>query len=186
MSPPINIDGSQVSGITIDGTSVSEVTVDGDVVFSAIPDSVVVRDPDDRSSSSSTSYGIRIETDVEWPKIGAELSGNVSGPTRAYIHRVSDGLLMGDTDISGLGAGDTFAINLDNPLQPHDGTDATRYNCVIDAEGSSYTYGADDNPSFPYTSSDGDLTMVSSAFNETGSSGNNDTYNLLKIGNVGF
>jgi len=39
MSPPINIDGSQVSGITIDGTSVSEVTVDGDVVFSAIPDS---------------------------------------------------------------------------------------------------------------------------------------------------
>jgi len=41
MTPPINIDGSQVSGITIDGTSVSEVTVDGDVVFSAIPDSVV-------------------------------------------------------------------------------------------------------------------------------------------------
>jgi len=40
MTPPINIDGSQVSGITIDGTSVSEVTVDGDVVFSAIPDSV--------------------------------------------------------------------------------------------------------------------------------------------------
>jgi hypothetical protein len=40
MSPPINIDGTQVNGITIDGTNVSEVTVDGDVVFSvsAIPD----------------------------------------------------------------------------------------------------------------------------------------------------
>jgi len=37
MSPPINIDSSQVSGITIDGTSVSEVTVDGSTVFSAIP-----------------------------------------------------------------------------------------------------------------------------------------------------
>jgi len=43
MTPPINIDGSQVSGITIDGESVSEVTVDGDVVFGAIPDSAINR-----------------------------------------------------------------------------------------------------------------------------------------------
>lgn len=43
MSPPINIDGTQVNGITIDGTNVSEVTVDGDVVFSAIPDSGISR-----------------------------------------------------------------------------------------------------------------------------------------------
>jgi hypothetical protein len=39
MTPPINIDGSKVTGITIDGTSVSEVTADGQTVFSEIPDS---------------------------------------------------------------------------------------------------------------------------------------------------
>jgi len=43
MSPPINIDGSQVSGITIDGTEVTEVTVGGDTVFGAIPDSVIAQ-----------------------------------------------------------------------------------------------------------------------------------------------
>jgi len=40
MTPPINIDGSKVTGITIDGTSVSEVTADGQTVFpsNTIPD----------------------------------------------------------------------------------------------------------------------------------------------------
>jgi len=37
--PPINIDGSDITGATIDGTDVQEVTVDGTQVFSAIPDS---------------------------------------------------------------------------------------------------------------------------------------------------
>jgi len=39
--PPINIDGSDITGATIDGTDVQEVTVDGTQVFSAIPDAVV-------------------------------------------------------------------------------------------------------------------------------------------------
>jgi len=43
MTPPINIDGSKVTGITIDGTDVSEVTVDGQTVFApnAIPDKFI-------------------------------------------------------------------------------------------------------------------------------------------------
>jgi hypothetical protein len=41
MTPPINIDGSQVSEVTIDGQPVSQVTIDGQDVLSAIPDSVV-------------------------------------------------------------------------------------------------------------------------------------------------
>jgi hypothetical protein len=53
MTPPINIDGSTVTGITIDGTSVSEVTVDGSTVFSAIPDSVVNRWPLDEGSGTT-------------------------------------------------------------------------------------------------------------------------------------
>jgi len=37
--PPINIDGTGITGATIDGTDVSEVTVDGTQVFSPLPDS---------------------------------------------------------------------------------------------------------------------------------------------------
>jgi hypothetical protein len=46
MTPPINIDGSKVTGITIDGTDVSEVTVDGQTVFApnAIPDTSMFSD----------------------------------------------------------------------------------------------------------------------------------------------
>jgi hypothetical protein len=40
---PISIDGDDVSGITIDGEDVTEVTADGDVVWTAIPDSGVLR-----------------------------------------------------------------------------------------------------------------------------------------------
>jgi hypothetical protein len=35
MTPPISIDGTDITGATIDGTDVTEITVDGDVVFSA-------------------------------------------------------------------------------------------------------------------------------------------------------
>ena len=35
MTPPISIDGTDITGATIDGTDVQEITVDDDVVFSA-------------------------------------------------------------------------------------------------------------------------------------------------------
>jgi len=37
MTPPISIDGTDITGATIDGTDVQEITVDGDVVFSGGP-----------------------------------------------------------------------------------------------------------------------------------------------------
>jgi len=37
MTPPISIDGTDITGATIDGTDVQEITVDGDVVFTAAP-----------------------------------------------------------------------------------------------------------------------------------------------------
>jgi len=39
MTPPTNIDGTEITGATIDGQGVEEITVDGQAVFSAIPDS---------------------------------------------------------------------------------------------------------------------------------------------------
>jgi len=44
MTPPISIDGTDITGATIDGTDVQEITVDGQTVFSAavpIPQSVI-------------------------------------------------------------------------------------------------------------------------------------------------
>jgi hypothetical protein len=38
MTPPISIDGTDITGATIDGTDVTEITVDGDTVFSAGPE----------------------------------------------------------------------------------------------------------------------------------------------------
>jgi len=43
MSPPIDIDGSEIQGATIDGQDVSEITIDGQEAFSGIPDSGVLR-----------------------------------------------------------------------------------------------------------------------------------------------
>jgi len=37
MTPPISIDGTDITGATIDGTDVQEITVDGDTVFTAGP-----------------------------------------------------------------------------------------------------------------------------------------------------
>jgi len=38
MTPPISIDGTDITGATIDGQDVQEITVDGQTVFSATPD----------------------------------------------------------------------------------------------------------------------------------------------------
>ena len=150
----------------------------------AIPDSVVSRDADDREiGDSSTKYGVQIETNVEWSEIGGELSGNVAGsPTRAYVYRVSDSTLMGDVDISGLTAGGTFTIDLGTNL-----VSGETYNFVIDAEGSNYNVGhVNTRDNLPYTSSDGDLSIVDTAINETGTETSFGPANLLRVGNVGF
>jgi len=51
MTPPISIDGTDITGATIDGTDVQEITVDGDVVFSAAPDII-----DDFESGNLNAY----------------------------------------------------------------------------------------------------------------------------------
>jgi len=147
----------------------------------AIPDSVVSRDPDNNSGSDVTAkYGVRISVSQDWPEIGGELSGNMdSTATRAYVYRVSDGQLMGDTDISALAGGDTFTINLDIGL-----TSGETYNFVVDAEGSSYNTGYDDSVSYPYTSSDGNLEIVDGANGTTSTAGF--AFCILRVGNVGF
>ena len=152
--------------------------VDG-AEISAIPDSVVSRDPDDDSDGQTPAFGLKVETNVEWNEIGGRLSQNVSGVTRAYIYRESDEELLGDIDISALSADDTFTIDLDPVM-----TSGETYNFVVDAEGSSYTRGFDSAPDFPYTSPDGDLSLVGGALRE--SEGSSVANNIIEVGNVGF
>ena len=62
---PIDIDGTDVSGISIDGTDVQEVTMDGGVVWqaSAIPDSVVNLGGYDGSNNVDTIYAYDPDAD---------------------------------------------------------------------------------------------------------------------------
>jgi len=150
----------------------------------AIPDSVVDRPSDDNANTDkSVRFGVRIETSVEWPEIGAEISTNTVGVTRAEIYRVSDGTLMGSTTFASSSGGDTFTINLDNNL-----VSGETYNFVVDNQGSNYDRGfngvSNNSNSFPFTSSDGNLEIVSGAMNQTGDDVSANC--LLKVGNVGF
>jgi hypothetical protein len=149
--------------------------------FGAIPASVVSRTQDNATNNSLTSKsGVRIESTVEWPSIGARLSTNTgAGATTAYIHRVSDGVLMGSTDISALSGGDAFTVD-DVDLSPN-----TAYNFVIDNGGSSYVGGYYSSPSYPYDSPDGQLSIINSGFNDTGTNPNG-VFSIVDVGDVGF
>ena len=152
--------------------------VDGEEI-ATIPDSVVSRPDDDNSFSTTEFRGLQINSDLEWPSIGAEISANTSDATDAYVYRVSDGTLLGQTDISGLGAGDTFTVD-DVNIQAN-----TDYNFILNADGNSWTAGFTSEFSYPYTSEDGNLSIVNDATGETTSSDENPVA-LTRIGNVGF
>jgi len=146
----------------------------------AIPDSVVTREQDNFSFTGQTErFGLQIEPSQTWPKIGAEISGKVSGATDAEIYRVSDSALMGSADISSLSAGDTFTINLDSDL-----VNGETYNFVLYADGSSWDVGYYSSAYPPITSNDGNLSIVDGARNETNTYSN--VLALLRVGNVGF
>jgi hypothetical protein len=154
--------------------------VDGEKV-SAITDSVVSRPDDDDQQSLSIKIGIQIKSDVEWPQIGGRISANVSNPTRAYIYRVSDEKELVSKDISGLSAGDTFFVDLEPNIQPFDGTTATEYRFLLDANGNTWTAGRLNNTSYPYVSSDGNLEITSGAkLSQTSAA----AYSLVEVGDV--
>jgi len=175
MTPPVNIDGSTVDAITIDGDSVSEVTVDGSTVFSAIPDSVVSRDPDNSSAVRQYKTGVRIETSQDWPEIQAEVSANSDNATKAYLQE-TDGTVI-DTVSTNLTAGDV--VTFDNANLSAN----TKYDIVADAEGSDYAFGtAQPDDGLPHTSSDGNLSIIA-GWND-GSVNNEDTRFFITVGNI--
>ena len=130
--------------------------VDGEVL-DGIPDSVVSRPDDDNDTSSTANGGLHIELKTNWPSIGAEISNNTTGATKAYLYDLDNDSygsseLIDETDISGLSSGDAFAfkdVNLDSGQE---------YVIVVDAEGSSYTRGfSGDADDYPYEEDDIDI-----------------------------
>lgn len=148
-----------------------------DTPGSDIPDTVVSRDPDDNTFSTDVPHGLRFETSQTWPEIGATISANSSGFTTATVERVSDGQLMGSKDISGLSAGDSFFIGLDSELSKNE-----TFDILLGAGGSTYSSGYDNNPNFPFTSNDSNLSITSGSDSIDGAVPN--AHSFVSIGNV--
>ena len=127
------------------------------------PDSAVSRTDDNALTSTNLERGIVINPNTSLSAVECTLSSNSSDFTKAYIYKQSDGSLLTDTDISTLSAGDTF--ELDASL-----SSSTAYNITIDAEGANYTIGFYDSASFPYTSTDVDITAGAEGATGTSSS----------------
>jgi len=173
-----------VSAYNHDGTayvnSFNNPGVTAELRSNAIPDSVVSRPADNSSDTATKQFGVVINSNVEWPSIGAQLSANVgSNVSTAYLYRVSDSALIQSTDISGLSSGGSFAFD-DVYLAAN-----TDYTIVVDNNGSSYTGGFPSSFAPPFTSDDGDLKIVDGA-----KGSNQDKFvngnNIVSVGNVGF
>jgi len=84
MTPPTNIDGTDITGATIDGQEVDEITVDGTPVFTAFPGRVFA------GSYDNNLYGILKSDGSElWRFTAGDIfvSGIAFDDTAVYAHR---------------------------------------------------------------------------------------------------
>jgi len=176
---PINTpDGTQVSEIILpDGSSATHVfDPNGNRVFreAAIPDSVASRPDDIDTGEVSEAHGMAVEFSEPFGQFGARISNNTSGVTTAYV-RDPNGNVIDSTGVSSLSGGDAFTLSGDFQAN-------TEYQVTVDADGSSFTVGFnEDADAFPYTSSDVDI--VSRVIGTTTSTYN--SHGINDIGNVG-
>jgi len=137
---------------------------DGTVLWSAgtqIPDSVVSRPADTGTFDTDASSGIVISPKEDFPEIGAVISQNVSGATRARLYDYSSGSYVRSVDISSLSAGDAFSFEFDFET-------SNDYGFELDADGSTYTQGFADESNYPYTGEQIDIVARSEAGSQSG------------------
>jgi len=174
MTRAVDIEGR---GVRVNGRSV------GVGAGSAIPDSVVSREDDNSLTSKTAKHGHIINTKSEWPSIGARISKQTSGVTRAYLHNYDEandqiGSLIQDVDISSLTSNDSFTFD-DVNLPANN-----KYMILVDAEGQSFTLGFNLASNYPYTSQDVDITARWDGTNTSSDQANVICVN--DIGNTGF
>jgi len=108
MSPPIDIDGSEIQEATIDGQTVSEITIDGQEAFDPIPDSVI--EDFERDNPLSDYSGGGNFSIIQSPVYeGADAAEGTSSATNEYISSTSVGTVE---------QGDVLAcrVRLDGPV----------------------------------------------------------------------
>jgi hypothetical protein len=147
--------------------------------LSPIPDSVTSRPADDKSASETRSIGPTFTVVSDFGEIGARISVNTSGVTRARLYDYSEGSYVKTKDISGLSAGDTFSIGYDY----QSGVD---YAIELDDSGGSYTIGyLNSGSDYPYTGEEIDIVSRSNDGTQNSTDGDGDAQigNLNDLGN---
>lgn len=139
--------GSYTASVVSDDDSAStSVSVE-----SAIPDSVTSRPADDSTVTDNIqSGGVEIELSLDRSSIGAVISSQTVGATRAYLVDSGDSVIQ-STNISGLSAGDAFTFD-DVGL-----ASGNTYAIYLNAEGGNYDVGFVDEVNYPYTGDDLDI-----------------------------
>jgi len=139
-----------------------------------IPDSVITRDADTSSVSSSEYEGEVLNPNSNISRLRAEVSANTTGISEMGIYRTDGTQIAVDTSVTS--AGDV--ADFDN-ISLSSGTD---YYILVYNAGSSYSFGFGPK-NHPYTSTDGDLTgtVSGSSLGSLSEGGNN---NVRSINNV--
>lgn len=158
-------------GVRVNGRSVG--------VGSAIPDTVVSRPADTfQSNTGQTSdIGLVFETSQEWPDIQLKISTdtNTASDDTAVIERDSDGVEVQTADASDLSGGAVVTVS-DANLSAN-----TKYRMFL-RNSNGNQWGQYDSASFPYTSTDGNLSITAGWF--IGSERTSDIYGISQIGNI--
>lgn len=143
-----------------------------------IPDSVVSRPDDNNTINNSDNVGLAFSTSQQWPDFQAEISSNTSPAS-------DETLVIGDTngtdvatkDISGAVAGDIITLS-DVNLSANES-----YSIYIRSS-NSRDFGDYDSPSFPYNSSDGNLSITSGWSTAEGGAVSFSVFAIKRIGNI--
>ncbi|ELZ23440.1 hypothetical protein C477_02804 [Haloterrigena salina JCM 13891] len=157
---------------------------------------------DNNANASSNENGVHFETEQEFDGIQLTISQNSEGFTTCRLRdatstdliaekdvsqnsegfttcRLRDATstdLIAEKDVSDLQAGDTFN------MIPNNGLDADTYLITLDANGSEWTRGRFENPSYPYSNSD--LTVLEGIYSSGGSSTTGVRYSFTAIAGI--
>jgi len=122
MTPPISIDGTDITGATIDGTDVQEITVDGDVVFTADTTPATVIHQYTASNFTGSSWPDNVGN-ANMSILGSLSSTTYPNGTPAVSAGVNDGGQASGPHV--LGSQQTFGIGF--TIQTTDTGDPTAY-----------------------------------------------------------
>lgn len=108
--------------------------------------SKTARDADDSNSPYAGKYGIKFTPNQDASGVWGEVSSNTDGYSKVYLLDSDKNVLKSTYEYG-------------SPAQlTYDLISGTTYYLAIDDDGSDYTQGFDDDPSFPYTGSGLDMT----------------------------